>query len=159
MLQALNAAPTRAATLTASLPREAYPWQPGPGEWSMHQLIAHLTAAEAPFLKRLTRIIEEESPWLPYFGPDVARPDSTAAISALLEQFRAARDQLLRFLSDLPPEAWNRPATHETLGPTTLALQVQNIVNHDADHLGQLKDLRQAWEGQAHQPFLTMTST
>jgi uncharacterized damage-inducible protein DinB len=149
MLQALNHAPARAAELTASLSDEAHHWQPGLEEWTMQQLVAHLAAAEAPFLKRLARIVEEDHPWLAYFGPDVARPDSTEALPTLLSRFRAARDELLRFLSSLPPEAWERPATHETMGPTTLALQVQNIISHDADHLEQLYDLRRAWENQA----------
>jgi hypothetical protein len=47
---------------------------------------------------------------------------------------------MLAFLSGLAPEDWERPAVHETMGPTTLALQVQNVINHDLEHLAQLRE-------------------
>jgi hypothetical protein len=71
----------------------------------------------------------------------VARPDSGQPLPAALSDFRAGRERLLAFLSGLAPEAWDRPAVHETLGATTLALQVQNIINHDLEHLVQLHQL------------------
>ena len=150
LLQALRSAPARVAEIMTSLPDEAHEGRPAPDQWNMLQLVAHLAAAEPPFLKRVTRIVEEDRPWLPYFGPDVARPESDEPMPGLLSQFRARRDGLLKFLSALPLEAWERPATHETMGPTTLAAQVQNIANHDTEHLGQLYELRRAWENQAH---------
>lgn len=107
-------------------------------------------ACEAPFLGRLTRIIQESQPWLPYFGPDVARPDLAIPMPEVLARFRAERDQLIVFLSTLAPDDWERPAIHETMGPTTLAGQVQNIVNHDSEHLGQLYELREAWQNHLH---------
>lgn len=146
-LQALRAAPARAAELAADLPEAAHHWQPASGGWSMHQIVAHLAAGEAPFLTRLQRLAEEDNPFLPYFGPDVAHPDSDEAMAALLDRFRAEREAKLRFLSTLAADDWERPGVHETLGPTTLALQLQNIANHDAEHLGELHALRAAWEG------------
>ena len=73
------------------------------------------------FLQRLQRIMAEDNPFLPYFGPDVARPDSGQPPLTALADFQAARERLLVFLSALPPEAWDRSAVHETMGPTTLA--------------------------------------
>ncbi len=145
-LQALKSALAQAAELTETLPEAALHWRPTPDEWTMHNLLAHLSAAEAPFLKRLRRIVDEDSPWLPYFGPEVAKPEATATRPELLAEWQATREQLLQFLSALPPEAWDRPATHETMGATTLALQVQNLISHDATHLEQLRAVRHAWE-------------
>jgi len=150
LLQSLHGGPTRAENLVADLPLAAHRWRPKAEVWSLTETVAHLAAADPQFLARLTRILREENPWLPYFGPDVARSEGVEPWLDLLARFRAARDQLLAFLSELTPDDWERPAVHETMGPTTLALQVQNIINHDADHLGQMRDLRQAWEQQAH---------
>ncbi len=138
MLQTLGNAAARLAGALEALGAEGCDWQAAPGEWSARETITHLAAAEPPFLKRLQRIAVEDNPFLPYFGPDVARPDSGQPLPAALAGFRAERDSLLAFLSGLPPEAWDRPAVHETIGPTTLALQVQNIINHDLEHLAQL---------------------
>ncbi len=149
LLQSLHSGPTRAANSVEALPPVAHHWRPKAEVWSLTETAAHLAAADPRFLARLTRILREENPWLPYFGPDVARPEAVEPLPDWLARFRAARDQLLAFLSELTPDDWERPAVHETMGPTTLALQVQNIINHDADHLGQMRDLRQAWEHQA----------
>jgi uncharacterized damage-inducible protein DinB len=150
LLQSLHSAPARAAELVESLPSEAHAWRSKAEDWNATQLVAHLLAAEPLFRARLARIVAEENPWLPYFGPDVARPEAQGPLSELLPRFRAERDRLLQFLSGLAPEQWERPAVHETLGPTTLARQVQNVVNHDTEHLGQLAELRRTWEHQAH---------
>ena len=150
LLQALDSAPARLAEVAGSVPDGAHGWQPDPETWSMRQLVAHLAGAEAPFLARLRRMIEANNPWLPYFGPEVARPDAPHPLPDLLARFRAERDGLLGFLSGLSPQAWERPGIHETMGPTTLAHQVQNLTHHDAEHLQQLYELRQAWENHGH---------
>jgi uncharacterized damage-inducible protein DinB len=157
MLQTLRNVPDRIAEVVEALSGAGDDWQPQPEDWTCRQLVAHLSAADPLFEKRLARIVAEDNPWLLYFGPDTAnappvaaRPEADAPLPELLSRFRTQRDRLLKFLSALPPEAWERPAVHETMGPTTFAQQVQNIINHDTDHLGQLHDLRRAWKSQAH---------
>jgi uncharacterized damage-inducible protein DinB len=146
LLQSLAVVPSQAAEAVAALPPAAYDWLPAAGQWSARHILAHLAAAEPLFLHRLTRIRDEESPFLPYFGPDDAPPASDEPLPRLMDRISAARGRLLGFLSSLPPEAWDRPAVHETLGATTLAQQVQNLIHHDGEHLGQLQALSQAWK-------------
>jgi uncharacterized damage-inducible protein DinB len=150
LLQALTNAPARVAEVMAALSVEAYEWQPTSDTWSISQTLAHLAASDPPFKKRLISMTQAHNPWLPYFGPDVARPDVDAPAPELLARFRDSRAALLDFLAGLAPEDWERLGVHETMGPTTLAQQVQNIVNHDTEHLGQLYELRQAWQYQPH---------
>jgi hypothetical protein len=149
-LQALRAAPARAAELAAGLPEAACLWRPPGGGWSMHQVVAHLAAGEPHFLGRLRRMAAEDNAFLPYFGSDVARPESNEPMPALLERFRQEREAALRFLATLAADDWDRPGVHETLGPTTLAGQVQNIASHDAEHLSELYALRAASEAGVH---------
>ncbi len=149
LLQSLGAAPAQAADALAALPDEAHAWQPGPDEWSAHNVLAHLAAAEPPMLRRMIRIRDESNPFLPYFGPETAKPDSAEPLPQILERYRAERDRLLALLAELPLAAWDRPAVHQTLGPTTLTGQVQNIVRHDSEHLGYLRGLCQRWEARA----------
>lgn len=150
LLQSLTNAPARVAEVMEALPTEAYEWQPAPATWSLSQTVAHLAASNLPFQNRLRRMVQAENPWLPYFGPEVARPNVDAPAPELLARFRDSRTDLLDFLAGLAPEDWERRGVHETMGATTLAQQAQNIVNHDAEHLGQLYELRQTWEYQPH---------
>jgi uncharacterized damage-inducible protein DinB len=140
MLQALGNAAARLAGELEAFGVEGADSQSAPGEWSATETVTHLAAGEPHFLKRLQRIAAEDNPFLPYFGPDVARPDSDLPWPDALESFRAERERLLAFLSGLAPETWDRPAVHETMGPTSLALQVQNVINHDLEHLAQLHE-------------------
>lgn len=135
LIEALRASPEQIAELISSLPPSAHAWQPAPEEWSVAQTVAHLAAAEAPFEARLRRILAENNPHLPYFGPDVAKPEADAPLEILVARFRANRDQLLNFISELSLDDWQRPAVHETMGATTFALQVQNLINHDVEHI------------------------
>ena len=145
LLQALRNAPDRIAEVMAGVDDA---WQPGPEAWSAREAVSHLAACDPLFLQRFKRILELDNPLLPRFGPDVAAPRSDIPITESLNDLRQSRATLIEFLSALPPEEWERPAIHETLGPSTLALQVQNMLNHDAEHLGQLMELRQAWHEQ-----------
>lgn len=150
LLQALRAAPARAAGLAQRLSPAGQGWQAAAGRWSCQELVAHLAAAEPLFTQRLRQILAADNPWLPRFGPETARPDSPLLLPELLAQFQAGRGQTLQLLSELKPEDWDRPAVHETLGPTTLLGQVQNLITHDTEHLSQLETLCQTW---ASQPF------
>ena len=134
----------------AELPPADADWRPAPAEWSARQLVTHLAAAEAPFLERLRRVASDDNPWLPYFGPEVARPDGEVNLHQALANFQAGRERLLAFLSDLALEAWDRPAVHETMGPTYLALQVQNLINHDREHLAEVHKLASLRAERAH---------
>lgn len=146
LIEALRASPEQIAELIRSLPPSAHGWQPAPEEWSLVQAVAHLAAAEAPFEARLRRILAENNPYLPYFGPAVAKPEAGAPLDTLVARFRANRDQLLNFISERSLADWQRPAVHETMGPTTFALQVQNIINHDAEHMVAVKAVIAAYQ-------------
>lgn len=145
LIEALRASPEQVAELISPVPPAAHTWKPQPEEWSLAQTVAHLAAADGPFETRLRRILAENNPYLPYFGPAVAKPEVDAPLEILVARFRTSRDQLLNFLDELDLDAWQKLAVHETMGPTTFALQVQNIINHDAEHLNSMKAIITAY--------------
>lgn len=111
--------------------------------------LAHLFHAEELFQERLKDILAGGAPMLPYFGPQEARPYARLSVEQLSAGFAERRKATLALLYTLNWEDWNLPARHETQGATTLAQQVQTIINHDTGHLGQLYDLVERWENQA----------
>ncbi|MBP7693045.1 MAG: DinB family protein [Anaerolineales bacterium] len=148
LLQALHAAPARAAAWLTALPEAGLNWRAAAAAWTGPEIVAHLTAADPLFQQRFQLILTADNPWLPRFGPETARPETHEPLPRLLERFQAGRGQVLRYLSELGPEAWDRPAVHETLGSTTFLAQVQNMVNHDTEHLSQLEQFCHGWENQ-----------
>ncbi len=107
--------------------------------------VAHLVHAEPLFRQRFVRMMKEENPLLPRFGPDSALPHTDLRFVDLVRVFESERQVTLSLLTELEPKDWSRPAVHETLGPTTILKQVQNVIDHDTAHLGQMYDLCQQW--------------
>lgn len=117
--------------------------RPAPEQWSMADVLTHLVTIEALYLARLQRILQEERPFLPYLHPETLPEPSPLPLPDLLANFSRARSQTLGFLQALKPGSWQRPAVHETLGPTTLRFMVQLLVEHDTEHLNQLVEIQQ----------------
>lgn len=111
-------------------------------------VLTHLLHCEPVFQARLQRILDEDNPLLRGFGPEQATPISEQSSIALLGDFAAARKQTLAQIYAYSPEDWERPAVHNVQGKTTLKGQIQTIVKHDIEHLGQIYDLRELWQSQ-----------
>lgn len=113
-----------------------------PGEWSPHQVLAHLEAADAMALRpRLQRIMEEERPHLPEW--DEVRwmrseYDREAAAADLIVSMAEGRRAILEPMAQLPLTEWNRSGIHPRWGERTLLWWLEYSVHHVWDHLDQL---------------------
>jgi uncharacterized damage-inducible protein DinB len=146
LLQALASTPRDIERLLRALPPEGRQWQPR-DDWSVQQVLAHLIDAESILRARLERTRREDNPDLPRYDPhDHAEPPAPLAASGSLQAFVEARRRTLDFLTDLKPGEWQRPASGNRNGATTLRWQVVDMMNHDLAHLGQLVDIRVKWE-------------
>jgi uncharacterized damage-inducible protein DinB len=152
LLAALAEAAKRIRRAVEGIPEEQHGWQPGAESWSVCMTVAHLARAEPLFRQRFRRMFAEDNPVVPYFGPDSALPDTDRPFGELLRWFTAERDETIALLRGVPPDAWARPAVHETMGPTTVLQQVENIVDHDTVHLGQIAAVVRQWQTEAAGP-------
>ena len=71
-----------------------------------------------------------------------ARDHREGSFERDLEEFAAARAQTLAFLQALPDSAVARIGLSGYFGPVTLAQYATHVVDHDLEHLGQLRDCR-----------------
>jgi len=140
LLQALVATPAELACMLGEVDEAAARQAPGSRQWAMADILSHLIDVETRYRVRLERVIQEERPDLPAIWPDEAAHAPTARPAELIERFRAARMETLAFLGRCSPEQWQRPAVHETFGPPTFRLLVQNLVDHDTLHLNQFRE-------------------
>lgn len=146
LLQALGQTPQCVSIILEARPAEFLHWAPEAERWSAQMALAHLFHAEALFQVRLINILAGGNPTLPRFGPSEATPLSNLESKELIAGFAKRRRTTLELLYSLRVEDWNLPAQHETQGATTLAQEVQTMINHDTGHLGQLYDLVERWE-------------
>ncbi len=143
LIESLESAPRDLARLLRPIDAAAAQWRPAPDEWCIADVVAHLSYCETPYLARLRRVAEQDNPFEPALLPDESMHDLARPLAELLEVFVERRADTVAFLSALDQRDWGRALVHETLGPTKLRDQVQELVAHDNVHLEQIVALRE----------------
>jgi hypothetical protein len=128
------------------LTREDLLARPGPGDWSIQELVIHLADSDAIAIDRMKRVITEDDPPLLY-------ADETAYVIRLLPDEQSLEDALTlldvgrrqwsRVLRRLPEEAFARQGTHNRRGVVTLGGMVEGYNKHLDHHLAFLKAKRE----------------
>ncbi|MBI2886809.1 MAG: DinB family protein [Chloroflexi bacterium] len=145
MIPILGGMPSKVYGLVAQLTEAQLAWRPAENEWSIKEVLCHLRDAAEVYGLRLRRIAMEENPFLPAFDQDAYARDrdyqAEIAPAALMTyaQHRQATCDLLRAL---PQEGWSRAGVHEEAGQMTLREMAERVVNHELEHLEQLRRLR-----------------
>ncbi len=128
------------------LTREQLLAKPGPGKWSIQELVIHLGDSEAIAIDRMKRVIAEDNPTL-------LRADEQAYVDRLhcdaqdlqdaVTLFELNRRQFARVLRQLDDSEFERVGTHNAeLGRITLAGLVENYSKHLDHHLQRLEQIR-----------------
>lgn len=141
LLQALVTAPVDLQRLLTDLP-PALAEQRSGESWSLIEIVNHLVDVEGRYRERLQQVVREERPRLQRILPPVAGYASHEQLHELLQQFSGAREETIAFLKPLPAAAWRRHATHPGWGPSSFYLLVQQLVNHDREHINQARTLK-----------------
>ena len=139
-------------------------WRPGEEDWSVGEILHHLTLAEVGTGKLTSKLLKEAPQPVPPFPPDLRAfaplppPPSTPArapeviyperghalpeLVAELRTIRARTRQALERLSAVDPRAlrWR----HMAFGELDLSQWWQLHVRHEADHLQQLRAVKAA---------------
>lgn len=114
----------------------------GPGTWSPHQVVGHLTYIEEVDWIDRTKVILEHGTDRMFEPVDREAGFSRFAgwsMDELLERFAALRDANLLELGELVrPEHLARRGVHPTFGEVTLGQLLATWVVHDLNHLGQI---------------------
>jgi hypothetical protein len=114
------------------------------GEWSGTEVLAHLRAADDILGYRAYAILVRDDAPLPAF--DERRWAEVVGYAALplretLAVYAGKRGELTAMLRRATPEQWDRTCVHETRGAVTLWDQVTTLVEHEEEHLAQLRTL------------------
>jgi uncharacterized damage-inducible protein DinB len=150
LIAALGRTAARVAEVAQGLAPEQLRQRPKEGEWCMKEVMSHLRDLERDlFRPRLRRILEEEWPQFESFDPEAwarSRDHREGSFERDLEEFTAARARTLAFLEALPDGAVARLGLSGYFGPVTLAQFATHVVDHDLEHLAQLRDCRAVLE-------------
>jgi hypothetical protein len=137
-----------AAVLTGAAGAEV-DFQPEPRQWSIRQIVAHVSDAEVAATFRFRRVIAEENPTLEAFDQDAwsARLDyARRKPSQSLETFRRLRQENYELLRGASPETFARTGNHTESGAVTLLDLVKELADHPESHAQQIRGVRDAYK-------------
>ena len=139
-------------------------WRPSERDWSVGEIIHHLTLAEVATGKLTSKLLKEAGdsaapfpasfkgfaplpPWPPgpAEAPPVVRPEHGHRVNDLVTTFKATRERSRQSIERLAtvdprPLRWQ----HGRLGELDLAQWWMLQAHHDADHLQQLRAVKAA---------------
>jgi FMN phosphatase YigB (HAD superfamily) len=152
LLAILMAVPAGLASLVADVPAEQWSRCPQCNEWSLNEISCHLRDVEREVnIPRVRTLLRDTNPFFAGQNTDdwveqrnYDRQDGLEALGDLTE----SRRQLVKILSDLKAEDWQRVARHAIFGPTSLQELVGFMTAHDRAHVQQIaKTIQQTSNG------------
>ncbi|MCL4393586.1 MAG: DinB family protein [Chloroflexi bacterium] len=119
---------------------------PAPGEWTIHQVVAHMRDTEQyVFVERTQRIMAGPHPAVANFDQVEWNREHYAAtepFTKIVAEFRAARRKFVSLLRQASNEDWANWAAHPDYGKISLDWLASHDYQHTLDHLAQIVALR-----------------
>jgi uncharacterized damage-inducible protein DinB len=118
--------------------------RPGPGKWSIAEILAHLADAEVVVSWRMRLILGsngtpiqafDQDAWAKTFRYDEQDPKHA------LKVFRVLRENNLALLKAVPRKLWENHGMHAERGKETIAHIVRMFAGHDVNHLQQVEKI------------------
>jgi len=146
-LKTLSETPARLKAALKGVSKKLSLWTPGPGKWSILEIVAHMRDMErGAYLDRYRRTLSEDNPTLPDLDGDIlALRDGYRGLklSEVLRDFLKLRKESLKLLKSVKGAQWERGFVHETAGPQTMTSQLRrHAVGNDEAHLGQIEAIK-----------------
>jgi len=141
-LRLQQAAPKKFAALTKALSKKRLAQRPGPGQWSIAEILAHLADAELVIGYRMRLILAcngmaiqafDQDAWAKTFNYSRRDPKTS------LETFRVLRENNLKLLSKVPRSSWENYGQHQERGKETVDHIVKMMAGHDLNHVAQVE--------------------
>ena len=133
--------PRRLAAVVEGLSAAQIEAQPGPGKWSVREILAHLADCELAFGFRLRQVYSGERAIQPFDQDEWARAYGSYSAGLALATFAALRDWNLAFVGGLIETDKQLEAFHPERGEMVLWTVVETIAGHDLHHLAGLEKL------------------
>jgi hypothetical protein len=137
-----------AAALTGAAGAEV-DFRPSPEQWSVRQIVAHLSDSEMTAAVRFRGIIAEDEPAMPQTDQNAWAEKldyGKRKYSNSLETFRRIRGESYELLKDLPEEVYSRAGIHSVRGRMTLLDLLRIYAGHPEKHALQIRRVRDAFK-------------
>jgi uncharacterized damage-inducible protein DinB len=124
-----------------SLPEEILSIPHKPGEWTVKEILQHITDDERIYAYRVLRFARNDLTELPGFDPDMVAAHSGAndrSLASLLDEYTTVRKSTLSLFEGLPEAALMRIGTANG-NPMSVRAGALHIAGHELHHLDSVK--------------------
>lgn len=120
--------------------------RPGPGRWSVREIVHHLADSEMTAAVRLRLLLAQDRPAIHGYDQDefARRLYYDRPYAASLEVFKAVRGSTAELLQRLTPVEWVREGTHTEAGPYGVEEWLKIYAEHAHKHARQIRIARDA---------------
>ena len=141
-MKVLAASPKQLAGLLKRVPKSKLKVRPGPGKWSVTEILAHLADGEVVVGFRIRLVLGADGIPVQAFDQDAWAmyanyPKQDPFLS--LEAYRINRERTLRLLKSVPRALWQNHGMHTERGKETVERMIQMLAGHDITHLNQVR--------------------
>ena len=129
-------------------PQEMWHFRPSPDQWTIHEIIVHITDSEANSYARCRRLIAEP-------GESVMAYDEMQWARALnyhgqstedaVELFRWLRRTSYNLVKNQPESVWAHTIYHPESGPMTMDDWLDTYERHVREHVAQMRGVYHQW--------------
>ena len=125
--------------------------RPGPGKWSVREIVHHLADSEMTAAIRIRRLLAEDHPEIKGYDQDefARRLHYDRPHELSLELFKYVRDSTAELLERMSPSDWLREGTHSEVGRYTPETCLKIYGGHAHKHALQIRAARDAARKQA----------
>ncbi len=143
LIEALKRLPDAIEAETAGLTEDALRRRAAEGEWSINEVVGHLRDNAALWSKRLYMVFSQSDPVLPGIDPDALVREKgyqDADLRSVIAGIREDRMTMVELLEHAPD--WSRIGQHEIYGRRSMRQLAEMALEHDEEHLGQIRAMR-----------------
>ena len=141
LLMSFVRGPEQLDAALARFPEKSLGYRPGPGKWSIRDIVFHVAEDEVHGYLRARTAISEPGAGVQAFNQDLWAQSVPAGVRSMAEALklcRLLREMLARQLRALPEAAWEQHVVHPEKGPVTLERLLELYVKHMDIHLAQM---------------------
>lgn len=136
-------------TALERFPKELWHFKPDEEQWSIHEIIIHITDSEANSYIRCRRFVAEPGSTLMAYDENVwareLKYDEQSTEDAV-ELFRWLRKKSYFLVKDLPERVWRHQAYHPESGMMTMDDWLDTYERHVPEHIQQMEGVFERWQ-------------
>lgn len=138
--------------LTAALkrfPREMWQYRSAVDDWTIHEIVVHITDSEANSYVRCRRFIAEQGEHLMAYDENQwAKSLNYHAldVETAVSLFKWLRQSSYELIQTVPDDVWQNEAYHPESGQMTFDDWLDTYSRHVPDHIAQMERIYAAWQ-------------